>query len=246
MATLPEEALIYWQTGAYPVKWSGGTSIQQNYAKPTAVAAAKYWQNLYHSGALANISTNGSYKAEADGTLLTDFAASWYPDVFTTPGSTQGQWRVANLPQWKAGQHIYPNDGGSLTVVTKYTKHPRQAAAFAIWLETSQAAWYEWVRKPSYLFPTNTPTLRNPGFLTQKISLTGPQQVWKPYADMADHIRQGWQWSPIEPYVETEMADGLAEVLEHKTTLSSSLKSLQKEAMSDAKTEGFSPKAMRS
>jgi multiple sugar transport system substrate-binding protein len=235
----PLEQLLWWQTGAYPVKWSGGVNLVMNYDLPGARTAAEFWQKLWSEGALANIGGNGSYKAAADGTVLMQFSAAWYPDVFTTPGSTNGQWRAALLPQWQAGAQDYPNDGGSVDFVAAASAHPKLATDFDIWLNTSQASWYVMVRPPLLLFPTVHSVLGNSTYLSQTIPLTGPQPLWQVYSDIESHVNNNWEWSPIEPEAETVMGDEMDDVLSNTATLPSILAAIQSQLMSVASFDGF-------
>jgi multiple sugar transport system substrate-binding protein len=235
----PLEQLLWWQTGAYPIKWSGGVKLVMNYDLPAAKSAAEYWQKLWSEGALANIGGNASSKALTDGSVLMQFSAAWYPDVFTTPGSTNGQWRTALLPQWQAGQQIYPNDGGSVDFVAKASTHPQLATAFDIWLNTSEASWYVMVEPPVLLFPTVHSVLNNSTYLSQTIPLTGSQPLWKVYSVIESHVNNNWEWSPIEPEAETVMGDEMNDVLSNTATLPSILSAIQSQLTSMATFDGF-------
>jgi len=168
------------------------------------------------------------------------FAAGWYPDVYTTPGKTAGDWRVTYLPQWTAGAQDNVNDGGSTSAVTKYSKHPAQAAEFAIWLNTNKASWEMMVKPPILLFPTVESMLSDPSFLDQTISLTGPQHLEKVYANIARTVKTNWEWSPIQQYTDTEMTDDVDLVVEHKLTFEELLSKIESQSVSYAKSEGFS------
>lgn len=237
---LPETQLFWWQTGAFPVKWSGGTSLTLNYDQPAAQRAAAYWQRLWSAGDLANLSGTAQTTALTDGDVLSVFAAGWYPDVYTTPGKTTGDWRVTYLPQWTAGAQDNVNDGGSTSAVTKYTKHPAQAAEFAIWLNTNKASWEMMVKPPILLFPTVESMLSDTSFLDQTIPLTGPQHLEKVYANIAQTVKTNWEWSPIQQYTDTEMTDDVDLVVEHKMTFQELLSKIESQSVSYAKSEGFS------
>lgn len=238
---LPTFQLFWWQTGAYPVKWSGGTKLTLNYNQPGARKAAAYWQKLWAAGDLANLSGNAETTALAKGDVLSVPAAAWYPDVFTTPGSTKGQWVLTTLPQWTAGATDNVNEGGSTTAVTKNTTHPKQAAEFAIWLNSNQASWKMMVKPPILLFPTVKSMLTSSSFLDSTVPLlTGTEPLYKTYAAIASTVKTNWQWSPVEEYTNTEEADDEDLVEAHKLTFVQLLAKLQAQTVSYAKSEGFS------
>lgn len=238
---LPSTQLFWWQTGAYPVKWSGSTKLTLDYNQPGARKAASYWQKLWAAGDLANLSGNAETDALAKGDVLSVFAAGWYPDVFTTPGATKGDWVVTNLPQWTAGATDNVNDGGSTTAVTKDSTHPKQAAEFAIWLNSNQASWKMMVKPPISLFPTVHSMLTDSSFLAETDPLlTGSQPLYSVYAKIAATVNTKWEWSPIQEYTDTADTDDNDLVYAHKLTFVQLLSKLQSQAVAYAKSEGFS------
>lgn len=237
--SFPWEQLLYWQDGAYPIKWHGTTALKMNYVTSAARKQAAFWQKLWTSGALANFSSTGTLKAQSDGTLLTEWGPAWYPDTYTTPGSTNGKWRVADLPQLSAGQHVYPNDGGSVDFVSAASTHKKQAFEFDAWLNGSIPSWELMVKAPIDLFPTYQPELKSSAFLDGTLPLTGPQKLWSVYATIAKHVKTNWEWSPIEQDAETEFGDLFDKVLAHKATLPSILPKMQSAVTKEARTAGF-------
>jgi multiple sugar transport system substrate-binding protein len=238
--TLPAEEIIWWQTGAYPVHWTyGSTTLAENYDLPGAVTAAKYWDGLYKQGVLGSVSVNASFSAMAKGQIASQFAPAWLANLFTTEGSTAGDWKVAPLPQWSAGKNVDVDEGGSVTAVTKVTSHPQQATAFSIWLGTAAPAQYLLANAPISLFPTDEGVLGNKQFLSGTIALTGSQKIWSTYSGLSNDIDQSWEWSPIEPYVETAFGDDFDQVLVGKLTMTALLPELNRQVAAEAKGDGF-------
>lgn len=238
--SLPEEELLWMQTQAFPVSWHGGRQLRMNYDTPPARAAANYWQKLWAAGALASESADALPKALSTSKVLSAWAPAWEPDVFTTPGRTAGQWTLAPMPQWKAGQNVQVNGSGSVVVVMAQSKQPSLAAAFDRWMMTSQPAWFEMVRKPLYLFPLSKKAANTPDFEQQTVPpLTGSQKIYKEFVDINNHNPAGWQWNPLESTVQAVMGDQMQKVLAHKTTLPDTLSAIQSALTQDAKNKGF-------
>ncbi len=236
---LTEIQLFWWQTGAFPVKWQGSANLTLNYDQPAAVKAADYWQKLWSAGDLANLSGTAETTALTRGDVLSALAPAWYPDVYTTPGKTTGEWSIALLPQWTAGAKDNVNDGGSTDAVTTNTKHPKQAAEFAIWLNSTKASWNLMVKPPILLFPTVKSVLAESSFADQKIPLTGSEQLEKVYGSIANTVKTDWQWSPVQQYTDTVITDDVDLVVEHKMTFAGLVQNVQKQSVAYAKSEGF-------
>ncbi|GIJ46825.1 sugar ABC transporter substrate-binding protein [Virgisporangium aliadipatigenens] len=104
---------------------------------------AQYWGGLVQEGAVLNtpMYTPEWNAALNDGTQVGWLGAVWGPGVLSgSAPATKGKWKAALLPQWDAAKPANGNWGGSATSVTTQTKHRKQAAQFAGWLNTDPAA----------------------------------------------------------------------------------------------------------
>jgi multiple sugar transport system substrate-binding protein len=76
-----------------------------------------------------------------DGTQVGWVGAVWSPGVLAgNAAATKGKWVAVPLPQWDTARPANGNWGGSATSVTSQSRHKTQAATFAAWVNTDQAA----------------------------------------------------------------------------------------------------------
>ena len=106
-----------------------------------AQKVAQYWGDLVEKGVIDNkpMYTPEWNAALNDGTQAGWVSAIWAPGVLEgNAPDTLGKWTMVPLPQWSAGDDATGNWGGSATSVTTQSKHPKEAAEFITWMNTSQ------------------------------------------------------------------------------------------------------------
>lgn len=234
---------LMWQAGARPFSWSGKT-VTFDYNSPAAEQVANYWQKLIDDHAVATQALGPAmFKEMNDNKIGIGVFPAWGPSYFSATASkaTLGKWESAALPQWKAGEDVTGNDGGSSYVVFKSSKHAAAAATFIEWMNGTMESWQHLVDPPSSLFPAYEPMLSSPVLAKTTIPLAGSQHYFVPYAQGAAHIGAGFSWSPFEIYGTTQMDDAMQQVVSGKTTIIKALAGLQQTMDTYAKQQGFTP-----
>jgi multiple sugar transport system substrate-binding protein len=147
-AFTPDEAQ-YWlsaQAAAAGDTWFGVDGdkwvVDADGAGSQTVAA--FWQNLIDSKAVyvGERWGDGFTQALTDGTLLGHVGAAWEAGFLLDPldgTAAEGQWRVAQLPDYGAGAVTGP-DGGSGVAVIDGCDHPAEAVEFLDWFNTQTDA----------------------------------------------------------------------------------------------------------
>ena len=143
-AFTPDEALSWLsaQSAAAGDAWFGSTddgwTVDTEGAGSQKVAA--FWQGLIDKDQTLVTERWGEGFTQAlnDGTLIGHVGAAWEAGFLLdsldgTPA--EGQWRVAQLPDFGAGAMTGP-DGGSGVAVMKGCEHPAEAMAFNGWFNT--------------------------------------------------------------------------------------------------------------
>lgn len=143
-AFTPDEALSWLsaQAAAAGDAWFGasedGWTVDTEGAGSQTVAA--FWQNLVdNKQALVTERWGDAFtQAVNDGSLIGHVGAAWEAGFMLdsldgTPA--EGQWRVAQLPDFGAGALSGP-DGGSGVAVMKGCEHPAEAMEFNAWFNT--------------------------------------------------------------------------------------------------------------
>ena len=129
---------MIWQAGSRPFAINGDSwKVALN--DPAAKKVAQFWQNLIDQGVVKVESnyTSDWYQELTNGTIATWSAGAFAQAFFTSSApNASGKWRIAPIPQWSTAQPSVGNWGGSVGVVTKSSKHPREAYEWVKWLES--------------------------------------------------------------------------------------------------------------
>lgn len=229
------------QLHAQPFTWTGGRDITINFVSPAAKSLDQYWQKLLDEHAIATTTdySNQFYANLDSGTVATELASAWGPkDMAVNVTKTVGDWRLAPLPQWRAGQDVTVNNGGSAYAVTAQSKHPAQAATFVKWLTSSGASWRILSTPPSSEFPSYIPFLDSKQLVDTTLPLTGPQHLEAVFKNEALG-EQYISFPPFMNYVATEFTDLFSPVANNKETMQNAMQKLQNALVSYAKKQGF-------
>ncbi|HVA92373.1 MAG TPA: extracellular solute-binding protein [Chloroflexota bacterium] len=230
---------LLWQAGAWPFKVNG-TSLSIDFTSAKALQVVNYWGSMVKAGVLSTVPdfTTSWYTGLANGTIASWPTAGWGP-VFLAgqAAKTTGKWRAAPLPQWTAGAHASGNWGGSTDAVTTQSQHPKEAAEFAIWLNDNFKSASQ-LASEQFLFPTTKAVLNSPSFDSPQ-AFYGGQKVNGIFATASSHVDLGFQWSPFQDYVYSQMGVVLGNAVNGKTSFSGALSTLQSTLVGYAKNQGF-------
>jgi len=229
------------QDNAWPFAYTGGSNVTINWTGPKQMAFASYWQNLL-SAHEVNATTDVSATSFADldkGIDASWLSSAWGPSYFAPDAKTSlGDWRAAPLPQWTAGANAAANWGGSTYPVFSQSKHPKEAAEFAEWLNATDASWNITKTAPSSLFPTYLPLLNDPSYKSITVPLSGSSTPGTQFTAAASQI-QGVPWPPFMTEALTQSATVFAGVMNGKQTLQTAFKNFQTVLVNYAKAQGF-------
>ena len=229
------------QDNAWPFAYSGGSNVTINWTGPKQMAFASYWQNLLAAHEV-NATTDVSATSFADldkGIDAAWLSSAWGPSYFAPDAKTSlGNWRAAPLPQWTAGANVAANWGGSTYPVFSQSKHPKEAAEFAEWLNATDASWNITKTAPSSLFPTYLPLLNSSSYKTITVPLSGSSTPNVQFTAAASQI-QGVPWPPFMTEALTQSATVFAGVMNGKETLQAAFTNFQNVLVNYAKAQGF-------
>ena len=129
------------------------------------------------------------------------------------------------MPQWNAGDKAAGNWGGSTTAVLKGSKHPYEAAQFALWLNTDADALTA-MNKTANIYPATVEGANLPVF-SEGLDFYGGQKIYEVFADAAGEVNPDFTWGPTMTQVYTDVADGFSQVLAGNGTITDALKTGQ-------------------
>jgi multiple sugar transport system substrate-binding protein len=231
---------LMWQAGARPFEVDG-TKVSINMDDPAIMKVSEYWGDLIERGVVASDPgfTNDWYRSFAKGIYATWPTAAWGP-VFLegVAGESKGKWRAAPLPQWEEGADASSNWGGSTLAVTTQSENAEEAAQLAIWL-THDPKPTELYTTKQFLFPVLNDLLDSPEFRNRKFDFYGGQAVNSIFVEASKNVDTGFEWSPFQDYVDTQMVEQFGAAVTGDTEFSQVPENLQDKISRYAKQQGF-------
>jgi multiple sugar transport system substrate-binding protein len=229
-----------WQNGGKWFTFSGG-KWHVSITDSADQAVASYWQNLINTN---DVEATGFWsdawdKQFQDNQLLGWFGGAWGDGSIesATTGIGSGNWAIAPLPQWTAGKNSTGDWGGSTNAVFKNSKHPKQAAEFAAWLNTNPAS-ENLLASKSGLYMAASNWYKTSSFATTS-SFFGGQEVYQLASQ--EKFPTGWEWGPVMTSVFTDMSNSTATLgtSSGSSTIAQALTAGQTGAISSLEQSGF-------
>ena len=231
---------LAWQNSA---KWfaTEGDSWKVSVNDDATKKVADYWQGLLDKKLVANLQGFSPQwnNALAKGKVLTWVSAVWGSNTISTNApKTAGNWAVAPMPQWTAGDQKAGNWGGSTTAVFSSSEHPLEATKFALWLNTdpvSQAI----LNKEGGLYPATNAGLDLPA-LSGPSEFYGGQKIFDVFKEASGQVDTTFQWGPIMTTTYTQLADGFGPVLNGNGTFGAVIDKVQGQTTDAITQQGLS------
>jgi multiple sugar transport system substrate-binding protein len=231
---------LLWQAGSHPFSVDG-TTVTLHLDDTAALKVANYWGDLIKSGAIqaAPDFNDDWYTGLNNGTYASWPTAAWGPGFLSGKAtSTSGKWRASEMPQWTEGAHVSSNWGGSTDAVTTYSQHPREAAEFAIWLNSNSTSVLQ-LNSEQSLFPTVSPVLSDPTFTATTSDFFGGQQINKLFGQYSQTVDTTFQWGPFTDYVYQTWQTDFGQAVNGTISYDAAMHKLQSDVVAYAKAQGF-------
>ncbi|RSM58103.1 sugar ABC transporter substrate-binding protein [Actinoplanes sp. ATCC 53533] len=228
-----------WQAGGRWFKNDGNQwTVSMDDAGTKKVA--DYWQGLLDKKL---VSTVPPWSAEWDNAYNTGAAWTWISAVWgansisTGAPKTAGKWRVAPMPQWAAGEKSAGNWGGSSTAVFKGSKHPYEAAQFALWLNTSEEA-LTLLNAKANLYPATKTGAALPA-LGKGVAFYGDQKIYDVFAEASAQVSPDFTWGPTMTATYANASDGFKAAVSGKGSLNDALTAAQASTIQTLKSQAI-------
>jgi len=230
---------LFWQNGALPFS-SDPNNMKMDLTDPKITQVTQYWDKLYKNGSISHDAdfTDSWYQGFSKGKYAGWLSAAWGPIFLQSyTKNSKGDWRAQALPQWKAGDNVSGNWGGSTLAVLKGSKNPAAATEFARWMlnEKQPVEMFSYQR---FLFPPQNFMLNNPKWQNQPYAFYGGQQVNKVYKQASDSVNTAWQWDPVHEYVNTQGDDIKAKSVDQGKGATAALQPWETSVINYAKQQG--------
>lgn len=199
-----------------------------------------FFQGMYDDKLIAaDPLLNPTYNKQVnDGTMLSWPAAAWAPGViYGVAPKTAGKWELAPLPRWDAADPTVSYQGGSSVVVTKSSKHPKQAAEFIKWLNASDEG-AKLILTVQNGYPAATSGQE--AAKSQDPPKLMPQQkdYYQVVAEIAQHTRPV-TWGPNTDVAAGAFTDAMNAAVRNGTSWSAALTATQQAVVNDMRKQGF-------
>lgn len=218
---------------------NSGSSLKVSVNGAASRQVSDQWQRMLTAKTVSNIPTFSADwdAAFAAGKIWTWPTAVWGAGVIKgMDAADSGNWAVAPLPTFGASKPQSASWGGGGLAVMNTTKHPCEAAQFALWMGTNSAA-MKILNKAIGIFPTTAALLANPIFSAADPYFGGQAifSIFKKSAAQAPNFIDG----PNIASAYKAVTDGFTGSIGAGTSLSGGLDSAQAATVTALKQLGF-------
>ena len=230
---------MIWAAGGHPYTISGTKNVTINFADAGAQKFARLWNPLIHGGLLDPVPawTSQWYQGLANGDIASLVTGGWMPvDLETGVAAAKGDWRVARMPEWTAGQAVTSENGGSSDAVLKSSKHLLAAVGFAEFMDQGPGAQ---ISAASGDFPALNSILGSESFLGAAPAYFGGQKINTVLSRAAKDVLPGWSYLPYQVYANSVFPDTAGQAYTKNLSLLAGLQSWQKSSASYGTQQGF-------
>jgi multiple sugar transport system substrate-binding protein len=231
---------LAWQNGARWFNVGADGTWKVDLTDPKTTQVADFWQKLIDAKQVNTIPGIGDveWKALDSGQEWTLIGAPWTAKLIeTNVPSTAGKWAVAPLPQWTAGGTAGGSWGGSATVVWAGSKHPYEAAQFAMWAFGDPAA-LALNNQNGGQFPAHNGQTSLPA-LSQPYPYFGNQVIWTDFAKANDQVDPSFTWGPTMTDTFDTLSNGFGQAVNGQQKLADVLKDAQARTIDTMKAQAI-------
>ncbi|UCM90482.1 ABC transporter substrate-binding protein [Streptomyces marincola] len=207
--------------------------------EPT-LRVAEYWQGLIDQDLIMPepLLTPEWNNRVNQGEILTWPSALWAPGVLFGVAERQaGDWAIAPLPHWEGGSQDVALQGGTALTVTKNSEHPREAAEFAMWMNTDETAYTMQIAAGQY-----------PAAIAgQQAAAQGPppelmanqEDYWQVATEAAANTVSGITWGPNVNTASDAFGDAMTAAVRDGTGLPRAIRGTQDTVVGEMERVGF-------
>ncbi|MFD3610923.1 ABC transporter substrate-binding protein [Streptomyces atroolivaceus] len=229
---------LLWQAGSRPYTVDG-TEVKIDFSDEGAAKYTEVWQQLLDEKLLAPITSWSDewYKGLGAGTVATLAIGAWMPaNLSSGVKEGSGQWRVAPLPQWTAGERTSAENGGSSLALPALGGNKELAYAFTEYANAGEGVK---TRIAAGAFPATTADLRSDAFQNTEFPYFGGQKANKIFAESAANVGTGWSYLPYQVYANSVFNDTVGQAYVSGTKLSGGLRNWQDASVKYGTEQGF-------
>lgn len=247
---------MVWQAGGHPFDISeDGTTVTINLTADDGTQRwAEFWQKMIDEDLIDTRTagwTDEWNRGLGDGSISGLLTGAWISiNIATNSAQATGQWRVAQLPQWKAGEHANSENGGSSLALIKSDDEAKKQAAYKFVEFITHSKTGTDFRDRTGAFPANRESLQKPEFLDkttvtangEDVEYYGGQKYNEEMAKAAENVVDGYQFLPFEVYARSLFADTVGKAFTGEATMSEGIAEWQQKLVEYGEQQGFTVK----
>lgn len=232
------------------IQQAGGAPYGYDFSNPEEVVidfdneitrqVLNYWGDMIADGLIDDAPYHSTEwdSGIAAGTYLTTIEAAWRPGYLgSVAEATSGNWRVAPMPQWNAGDNLQGNHGGSTFAVTSQTQSPEAAAQVAIEIFGSEEPWQVGIDE-AFLFPVFNPVAESPEFTERPYEFFGGQPVNEIFVPAAQNVSP-LEFTPFDSLAKSTINEQVAAAIAGEQTMDEAAAQIQRILVEYAESVGM-------
>jgi len=230
---------MIWQAGGQPYTTKDSTDVTLNLQDEGSKKFADTWNQLLDNDLLAPTPSWSDewYKGLGDGTIATLNIGAWMPgNLESGVPEASGDWRVAPLPTYPAGDTASAENGGGGDAILKQSKNKLVAAGFLQYMNEGKGTQ---ISIDAGGFPSTVADLDSDAFLGYESEYFGGQKINEVLVQSAKDVVPGWSYLPFQVYSNSIFADTVGQSYASKGDINEGLTAWQKATASYGNEQGF-------
>ncbi|ANP71410.1 ABC transporter substrate-binding protein [Cryobacterium arcticum] len=230
---------MIWQAGGQPYTTKDSTDVTLNLQDEGSKKFADTWNQLLDNDLLAPTPSWSDewYKGLGDGTIATLNIGAWMPgNLESGVPEASGDWRVAPLPTYTAGDTASAENGGGGDAILKQSKNKLVAAGFLQYMNEGEGTQ---ISIDAGGFPSTVADLDSDEFLGYESEYFGGQKINEVLVQSAKDVVPGWSYLPFQVYSNSIFSDTVGQAYASKGDINEGLTAWQKATASYGNEQGF-------
>ena len=231
---------LIWEGGGRPFTVDG-SNVKIDFTDAGTTRAVEYWQRMLDED-LVNTKVTGWSddwnRGLNEGTIATQIIGSWFTSTLPERApDAAGDFRIAPLPQWEAGETSGSENGGSAMAIPADAKNKEAAYAFLEYFTHGDGLQS---RIDAGAFVPNLSNLDDETFLGTTNEFFGDQKYNEVLAESSKNVATGWQYPPFFGWARTSYEDVSAPLYNSgKGTLADVLETWKQRSIEYGNEQGF-------
>jgi len=230
---------MIWQAGGQPYTTTDSTKVSINLQDEGSKKFADTWNTLLSNDLLAATPSWSDewYKGLGDGTIATLNIGAWMPgNLESGVKDAAGDWRVAPLPTYTAGDKASAENGGGGDAILEQSKNKLVAAGFLQYMNEGAGTQ---ISIDAGGFPSTVADLNSDKFLNATSDYFGGQKINQVLVQSAKDVVPGWSYLPFQVYSNSIFKDTVGQAYAAKSDLNAGLTAWQKATADYGNQQGF-------